>query len=98
MGEERKCAAHTEACHAVGVAFVPLVVELLGGLSEEAARTITDIGRHQGQRLGVTPSKTICHLFQRKEMLLCGSDASPLDRQLLMESNDYVFFCFRRGS
>ena len=31
IGEEWKMAAHTEACRAVGVLFVPLVVESLGG-------------------------------------------------------------------
>ena len=37
VDEERKRAAHTEACHAVGVSFVSLVVESIGGWSEEAA-------------------------------------------------------------
>ena len=31
VGEERKRAAHSEACHAVGVTFIPMVVETLGG-------------------------------------------------------------------
>ena len=32
VGEERKTAAYNEACLSVGVAFIPLVVETLGGL------------------------------------------------------------------
>ena len=64
VGEERKRAAHTEV---VGVTFVPLVVESLGGWSEEAARTTTDIGRLQGQRLGIPPTETIRHLIMERK-------------------------------
>ena len=45
VGEERKRAAHAEACHAVGVSFVPLVAESIGGWSEEPALTISKICR-----------------------------------------------------
>ena len=31
VGEERKLAAHADACRAVGISFIPLVVETLGG-------------------------------------------------------------------
>ena len=31
VGKERKMVAHAEACRAVGVTFIPLVVESLGG-------------------------------------------------------------------
>ena len=44
VGEERKRAAHSEACHAVGVTFIPMVVETLGGWGEEAALTVKNIG------------------------------------------------------
>ena len=49
-------AAHSETCQSVGVSFVPMVVETVGGWDEEAVRTITAIGRSQGQRLGIPPS------------------------------------------
>ena len=38
--EEQKMAAHNADCQAVGVTFVPMVVETLGGWSEEAVHTI----------------------------------------------------------
>ena len=38
MGEERKRAAHSEACHTAGVTFIPMVVESPGGWAEEAVR------------------------------------------------------------
>ena len=63
VGAERKLAAHAAACRAAGITFVPLVVESLGGWSNEAADTITKIGRLQGQRLGVPPAESIRHLF-----------------------------------
>ena len=48
MGEERKMAAHAKSCRAVGVSFVPLVVETLGGWSKGAADALTSIGRLLG--------------------------------------------------
>ena len=33
VAEERKMAAHAEACHAVGVLFIPLAAETLGALT-----------------------------------------------------------------
>ena len=71
-----KVAAHSEACQSVGVLFVPMVVETLGGWDEEAIRTITAIGRSQGQRLGIPPSDSTRHLFQRLAVCLWRGNAS----------------------
>ncbi len=65
VGEDRKMAAHSDACRAAGILFVPLVVETLGGWSDEAIRTIRRIGRQQGQRMGILPEESTRHLFQR---------------------------------
>ena len=73
---ERKMAAHSETCQSVGVSFVPMVVETLGGWDEEAVRTITAIGRSQGQRLGIPPSDSTRHLFQRLAVCLWRGNAS----------------------
>ena len=59
VGEEWKMAAHAEACRAVGVLFVPLVVESLGSWSDEAIHTIASVGRLQGHRPGIPPSESI---------------------------------------
>ena len=53
VGKERKMTAHSEACRSVGVIFLPLVMESLGGWDGEAADIIRAIGRLQGQRLGI---------------------------------------------
>ena len=45
VAEERKMAAHAEACHAVGILFIPLAAETLGALSREVIDTI--ICQHQ---------------------------------------------------
>ena len=55
-------AAHAESCRAVGVLFIPLVVESMGRWSDEAIHLIASIGRLQGQRLGIPPSESIRHL------------------------------------
>ena len=46
--EERKMAAHAECCRAIGVSFVPLVMETLGGLSQQAVDTLSSTGRFVG--------------------------------------------------
>ena len=65
MEEERKMAAHAEACRSVGLHFVPIVAETLGGWSELAIDTIKSIGHLQGQRQGIPPPDSIRHHFQR---------------------------------
>ena len=70
VGENRKMAAHAEACRSVGVTFVPLVVESLGGWSETAVHSIKSIGRQLGQRLGIPPTDFTTHLFQRLSIYL----------------------------
>ena len=69
-------ALHASACRSVGVSFVPLMVESLGGWSELASKTISNIGRHLGQRLGVPPSDSIKHLFQKCSVALWRGNAS----------------------
>ena len=94
VGEERKRAKHAEACHAVGVSFIPLVAESIGGWSEEAAQTISEIGRLQGQRLGIPPAETTRHLFQRCAISLWKGNATyPVDT-----SHAYPFAIYRRNS
>ena len=76
VGEERKMITHARACRAAGVTFILLLVESLGGWSEEAIQTIKSIGRLQGQRLGIPPPETTRHLFQRLAISLSKSNAS----------------------
>ena len=65
VARERKMALHSTACHSVGVSFFTLVVESLGGWSDEAIDIIKSIGRLQEQRLGISPNESTQHLFQR---------------------------------
>ena len=76
VAEEKKMAAHAEACHAVGVLFIPLAAETLGALSSEAIDTIASISRIQGQRLGIPPSESTRHLFQRLAIALWRGNAT----------------------
>ena len=76
VGAERKRAAHNEACRSVGVIFIPLVVESLGGWSEEASQTIARIGRLMGQRIGSPPGDSTRHLFQRLSITLWRGNAN----------------------
>ena len=74
--ETRKMNANADSCHAVGVFFVPSVVEALGGWSDEATCTITSIGRLLGQRLGIPPHESTRHLFQRLAISLQRGNAA----------------------
>ena len=74
--EEKKMKAHADSCHSRGILFVPLIVETIGGWSDEAIKTISYIGHLQGQRLGSPPSEAIRHLFQRLAISLWRGNAS----------------------
>ena len=75
-------AAHAEECRSIGISFVPMVVESLGGWSESAIHTITAIGRLQGQRLGIPPAECTRHLFQRLAISLWKGNANLWLRRL----------------
>ena len=63
VGEYHKHSAHSDACREVGVSFVPLLVETIGGWSEKASQTITSIDSLLGQRLGSNSEDTTHHFF-----------------------------------
>ena len=88
VGEERKRAAHSEACHAVGVTFIPMVVETLGGWGEEAALTVKIIGQLQGLRLRIPPAQATRHLFQRLAINLWRGNATLWIRRLPIRSSE----------
>ena len=75
IGEGRKIAAHGHECQSAGILFKPLIVEVLGGWSTQAIKTIEGIGQSLGQRLGVPPSESIRHLFQQLAVALWRGNA-----------------------
>ena len=75
VGINRKMTSHSSACQSVGVNFIPLIVESLGGWSSEAISTVRAMGCLQGQRLGTPPSESTRHLFQRLAVALCRGNA-----------------------
>ena len=75
VGENRKMSMHASQCLAVGVSFVPLV-ESLGGWSDLAVKTLSSIGRLLGRQLGILPSDSVHHLFQRCAISLWRGNAS----------------------
>ena len=80
--------AHAPACRAVGVSFIPLAFEALGGMSEATTTSLSRIGRLLGQRLGVSPADSIRHLFQRCSVSLWRGNAA------LWLHRFPVFVCF----
>ena len=80
VAEERKFASHGAACQAIGICFIPLAIESLGGMSDMTADTISSIGRLLGQRLGISPGESTRHLFQRLAISLWRGNASWIHR------------------
>ena len=77
VGENRKMAAHAEACRSVGVTFVPLVVESLGGWSETAVHSIKSIDRQLGQRLWGSLLQTPLPTSSKDSLSVCGEAMPP---------------------
>ena len=75
--EERKMATHAAPCRVVGVSFIPLAFESLGGASELTTRTIRRIGQYLGQRLGVSPPSPPAN-FSRGAQCAFGEVMYPL--------------------
>ena len=72
VGEARKLSSHGTACQAVGVTFIPLVIETLGGMSSSAVSTLAGIGL----RMGIPPSDFTRHLFQRRAISVWRGNAA----------------------
>ena len=75
-------AAHADACQAVGVSFIPLVVETPGGMSASSVSTLACLGRLLDQRLGIPPADSIHHLFQRCAISLWRRNAALWIRRI----------------
>ena len=60
----------------MGVSFIPLVIESLGGWDEEVVDVIKSIGRLLGQPLGIPPAENTRHLFQRLAVCLWRGNAA----------------------
>ena len=71
--EVRKRSLHQNACQSVGVSFIPLVMETLGGWSSVSVTFFQALVRRQKQRLG---SGSVSHLLQRLSVSLWCSNAS----------------------
>ena len=76
VGEERKLAAHAKACSSVGVSFLLVAAETLGGWSERAVHKLRSLGHLVGQMLGISPAGSNSNLCQRLSMCLWRGNAS----------------------
>ena len=83
--EERKMATHAASCRAVGVSFIPLAVESLGGWSDVAAKTISRIGHVLGQRLGIPPPSPLANC-SRGAPCHCGEGMLPYGCTVSLQS------------
>ncbi len=77
VGVRRKLTTHLQACRSIGVNFIPIVAETLGGLGEEAINIIGAIGNAIDRRVTMThsTSSTKKHLFHRLAIALWRGNA-----------------------
>ena len=74
VGVQRKLAAHLADCRAVGVDFIPIVMETLGGLAKDTISTVQSIGMAIDQRTSDI-SFSSKQLFHRLAILLWRGNA-----------------------
>ena len=82
----RKMAAHNSDCHGIGVSFLPIVAETLGGWSPDSIAQIARIGRLAVQRLDIPPATAVRHLFQRLSIILWKGNATLWSSRLPLHS------------
>ena len=68
--------AHAEDCRAVGVHFVPLVLETVGGWGQDLIEMVRSLGRLQAQHWGSEPAEATCHLAQKVSITLWRGNAA----------------------
>ena len=74
VGVQRKLASHLSACRSVGVEFVPVVMETLGGMAEDSISILRSLGKAIAQRVGCDASICTKQLFRRTAISLwCGN-------------------------
>ena len=74
--ERQKRRIYVEGCLSAGIDFVPIAVETLGGLSSISSHTISELGKLQVNRLGLSPSHCASHFFQRFSLTLWRGNAA----------------------
>ena len=77
VGVQRKLASHLSACRSVGMDFIPIVTEVLGGQAEDTISIIRAFGEAIGWRVGPQSSTTCTkQLFHRVAVSLWRGNAS----------------------
>jgi hypothetical protein len=76
--KSRKMAKSYEKCRRVGVKFIPLAVETLGGWHEDAVFHISAIGRQLSRQSATSDGTATRHLFQRLAVFLQRGNATLL--------------------
>ena len=71
VGVRRKLASHLSECRSIGVDFIPLVAEILGGLAKDTISMVRLIGKVLDQRVSPSdPSTSTKHHFGRMAIAL----------------------------
>ena len=73
-----KFSKHGDACTNAGLAFIPILVETLGGWHDASVHQIKKIGSALARHTRQEDSITISHLFQRLSVLIVKGNAALL--------------------
>ena len=70
VAEDRKISKHFDSCREVGVDFVPLAVEVLGGWSQAAVDHLVQLASRAADRRGKPRSQVKTYMFQKLSLYL----------------------------
>ena len=70
LRHQQKWAKYGDACLAEGIRFCPMIVEVLGGWHDEAAKLLKKLGQALARATGGEEEEVVRHLFGRLSILL----------------------------
>ena len=70
---------HSQHCQALGVDFIPLVVDTFGGWTPSSLRVLKDFARRRAERAGKNPGETTLHFLQALAFQLQRGNATLLN-------------------
>ena len=71
-----------QACHQQGIAFIPVVVESLGGFEEMASKEVKKLASALARHMGEEEGSQIRRTFARLSVLLMKGNAAILSNRI----------------
>ena len=89
---QRKVAGAAEGCRAVGIAFIPIVFESLGGWHEVAVSQVARLGRCQARQEGDDEEVVVKRLIQKASLLIQKGNSALWNNRVPEDPTDLNLF------